>query len=129
MHFKYVSLLVNDQERAVRFYTSVLGFTKRADMPMGEHRWLTVTAPEGAAGVELALEPLAFPPSRVYQKALFDAGIPATALITHDIAADVARLKSHGVRFLGEPRALGIITAVLFDDTCGNLIQLVQPAS
>lgn len=97
-----------------------------ADIPMGPHRWLTVTSPDGIAGVELVLEPMAFPPARVYQKSLFEAGIPATALITSDIHADVARLKGLGVQFRGEPTDVGPVVVVLFEDTCGNLINLVQ---
>jgi catechol 2,3-dioxygenase-like lactoylglutathione lyase family enzyme len=128
MQIKFVSLLVDDQEQALRFYTDKLGFEKASDIPMGEYRWLTVTSPEGVAGAELVLEPMAFAPARSYQKALFEAGIPATALITHDIAAEVARLKAKGVQFRGEPVAMGPITVVLFEDGCGNLINLVQPA-
>jgi catechol 2,3-dioxygenase-like lactoylglutathione lyase family enzyme len=127
MQLKFISLMVEDQAHALEFYTSVLGFEKMADIPLGEYRWLTVTSPDGIEGVELVLEPLGFPPSRAYQKALFDAGIPATALITRDIAADVARLTARGVKFRGEPAAMGPIIATVFEDTCGNLINLVQP--
>ena len=127
MQLKFISLLIENQDSALAFYTSVLGFQKMADIPMGEYRWLTVTSPDGIDGVELVLEPMAFAPARVYQKALFEAGIPATALITRDIAADVRRLKARGVKFRGEPTSLGPITAVVFEDTCGNLINLVQP--
>jgi catechol 2,3-dioxygenase-like lactoylglutathione lyase family enzyme len=128
MQLKFVSIMVEDQDKALAFYTSVLGFEKMADMPMGEYRWLTVTSPDGIAGVELVLEPLGFPPSRAYQKAMFDAGIPATALITKDIVSDFKRLQSRGVKFRGEPKSAGPITSVVFEDTCGNLINLVQPA-
>jgi len=127
MQLKYISLLVDDQERALQFYTSVLGFTKMVDLPLGEYRWLTVTSPEGAEGVELLLEPMAFPPAQAYQRALYDAGIPATVFVTSDIHGEFARLTSAGVRFRGEPVVMGSITAVMFEDTCGNLIQLVQP--
>jgi predicted enzyme related to lactoylglutathione lyase len=127
MQIKFVSIMVEDQESALRFYTSVLGFEKMADIPMGEYRWLTVTSPDGVEGVELVLEPMAFPPARAFQKALFEAGIPATAFITKDIAAEVERLKAHGVKFRGEPKEMGPIAAVSFEDTCGNLINLVQP--
>jgi catechol 2,3-dioxygenase-like lactoylglutathione lyase family enzyme len=126
MQLKFISVMVEDQERALAFYTGVLDFEKMADIPMGEYRWLTVTSPDGLPGVELVLEPLGFPPARTYQKALFDAGIPATALITKDIAADVQRLKERGVVFRGEPAAQGPVTTVTFEDTCGNLINLVQ---
>jgi catechol 2,3-dioxygenase-like lactoylglutathione lyase family enzyme len=129
MQIKFTSVMVDDQDKALLFYTSVLGFTKMADIPFGKSRWLTVTSPEGAAGVELVLEAMSFPPSRTYQKARFDAGVPAAALITRDIAADVLRLTKLGVRFRGEPARMGPITAVLFEDTCGNLINLVEPAA
>jgi predicted enzyme related to lactoylglutathione lyase len=127
MQIKFVSITVEDQERALDFYTSVLGFQKMADIPMGQYRWLTVTSGDGIAGTELVLEPDAFPPAQIYQKALFEAGIPATAFVTQDIAAEVQRLKARGVKFRGEPARVGPITAVLFEDTCGNLINLVQP--
>lgn len=126
MQLKFISLMVSDQAHALDFYTRVLGFEKMADIPMGEFRWLTVTSPDGLAGVELVLEPMAFPPSKVYQKALYDAGIPATAVMTSDIQADVARLSARGVAFRGTPQRMGPITAVIFEDTCGNLINLVQ---
>jgi catechol 2,3-dioxygenase-like lactoylglutathione lyase family enzyme len=127
MQLKFLSVPVADQDAVLRFYTDVLGFTKMADLPMGRSRWLTVVSPDGIEGVELVLEPLGFPPAKVYQKALFDAGIPAIALISQDIHADYERLKSRGVIFRGEPQDAGLITTVLFEDTCGNLINLVQP--
>lgn len=128
MQLKFISLLVDDQAKALAFYTEKLGFEKMADLPFGEGRWLTVTSPDGLAGVELALEPSsAFLPLGVYQKALYDAGIPANAFITSDITAEFARLKARGVVFRGEPTLMGPITAVMFEDTCGNLIHLVQP--
>jgi catechol 2,3-dioxygenase-like lactoylglutathione lyase family enzyme len=129
MQITLTSVMVEDQDRALSFYTTVLGFEKKHDIPMGEYRWLTVTSPEGMAGVELLLEPLGFPPARVFQKALFEAGIPATAFMSKDIAAEYARLKELGVVFRGEPARMGPITAVIFEDTCGNLINLVQPAA
>ena len=129
MQIKLSSLTVTDQEKALHFYTTVLGFTKQADVSMGAFRWLTVSSPDGVPGVELVLEPLGFPPAAVFQKARFDAGLPATAFFTTDIAAEVQRLKAAGVRFRGEPTTMGPITAVVFDDTCGNLINLVQPAT
>ncbi len=127
MQIKFTSVMVDDQEKALKFYTEVLGFEKMADIPMGEYRWLTVVSPEGAEGVELVLEPMGFPPARVYQKALFEASIPLAALISKDIRSDYKRLKERGVVFRGEPQNQGIITTVLFEDTCGNLINLVQP--
>jgi len=129
VQIKFVSVLVENQEHALDFYTNVLGFQKMADIPMGEYRWLTVTSPDGIAGVELVLEPLGFEPARVYQKALFEAGIPATALTSSDIRADVKRLKDRGVVFRGEPQDMGPVTLATFEDTCGNLIHLAQPAA
>jgi catechol 2,3-dioxygenase-like lactoylglutathione lyase family enzyme len=127
MQIKFTSILVDDQDAALRFYTTVVGFEKMADIPMGQFRWLTVTSPEGIDGVELVLEPVSFPPAQVYRKALFEAGIPATAFTTKNITAEVARLKALGVVFRGEPVTRGPITSVMFEDTCGNLIHLVQP--
>ena len=127
MQIRLASVMVKDQAEALRFYTEVLGFVVKHDIPMGEFRWLTVTAPEGAEGVELVLEPLGFPPSRAFQEALYQAGVPATAFITADVRGEYERLKGRGVRFRGEPVAMGPITAVLFEDGCGNLINLVQP--
>jgi catechol 2,3-dioxygenase-like lactoylglutathione lyase family enzyme len=129
MQIKLASVMVDDQDKALRFYTTTLGFVKKADIPMGPFRWLTVSSPEGVDGAELVLEPMGFPPARIYQKALFDAGIPATAFITNDIQAEYGRLKELGVRFRGSSQGMGPITAVLFEDTCGNLINLVQPAA
>ena len=94
---------------------------------MGPFRCLTVNSPEGAQGMELVLEPMSFPPALTYQKALFDAGIPATALLTEDIQAEFARLQERGVKFHGEPKSMGPIISVVFEDSCGNLINLVQP--
>jgi catechol 2,3-dioxygenase-like lactoylglutathione lyase family enzyme len=129
MQIKLTSVMVEDQDRALHFYTTVLGFEKMADIPMGQYRWLTVCSPEGIAGVELVLEPLGFPPARAYQKAIFEAGIPAAAFITKDIAAEIQRLKAHGVKFRGEPANMGPVTFAMFEDTCGNLINLAQPAA
>jgi predicted enzyme related to lactoylglutathione lyase len=128
MQLKFISMPVEDQEHALQFYTTVLGFTKMADLPMGEYRWLTVISPDGIEGAELVLEPLGFEPARLYQKALFKAGIPANAFITKDVHAEVERLRSRGVKFRGDPVEMGPIKSVMFEDTCGNLINLVQPA-
>lgn len=127
MQIKFSSVMVDNQDKALQFYTGILGFKKMADIPMGTFRWLTVTSPEGVKGTELGLEPINFPAAQVYHKALFEAGIPAAALISSDIFADYRRLKSLGVVFRGEPVSMGPITSVLFEDTCGNLINLVQP--
>jgi predicted enzyme related to lactoylglutathione lyase len=129
MQIAPASVMVEDQDSALSFYTTVLGFEKKTDISMGQFRWLTVSSPEGVAGVGLELEPMAFPPARTYQKALFEAEIPATAFITKDMAAEFHRLIARGVKFRGELVKMGPITAVLFEDTCGNLINLVQPAA
>jgi predicted enzyme related to lactoylglutathione lyase len=129
MQITLASIFVENQDRALRFYTEVLGFQKKHDIPMGEFRWLTVISPEGIAGVELVLEPMAFPPARTYQKALYDAGIPATAFMSADIQTEYQRLKARSVKFRGEPTTMGPVTVVRFEDTCGNLINLVQPAA
>lgn len=127
MRINITSVLVDDQQKALKFYTEALGFQKMADIPVGEYRWLTVTSPDGVEGVELSLEPVGYPFARTYQKALYDAGIPFTAFTTNDIRGEVRRLREHGVIFRGEPENMGPIIAVMFEDTCGNLIQLVQP--
>lgn len=127
MRINLSSVMVDDQDKVLKFYTEKLGFVKMANIPMGDYRWLTVTSAEGAEGVELVLEPMGFPPARVYQKALFDAGIPLTAFISNDIRKEYKQLKGRGVVFRSEPQTMGIITSVLFEDTCGNLINLVQP--
>jgi catechol 2,3-dioxygenase-like lactoylglutathione lyase family enzyme len=128
MQIKIASVMVDDQDKALDFYTAKLGFQKMADIPMGaSYRWLTVVSPEGIAGVELALEPMAFAPARVFQKALYEAGIPATAFVTADVEAEAQRLRERGVVLRGEPVEMGPIKAVMFEDGCGNLIHLVQP--
>lgn len=128
MQLKFASVMVTDQDAALRFYTEKLGFTVKEDLRMGAFRWLTVTSPDGLPDVELVLEANDFPPSSVYQKARYEAGIPAIALVTSDIAGDVQRLVDSGVVVRGEPADLGFITAVSFEDGCGNLVNLVQPA-
>jgi catechol 2,3-dioxygenase-like lactoylglutathione lyase family enzyme len=128
MQIKFASVPVQDQAHALDFYTGVLGFATVSDLPAGDYRWLTVASPEGVEGVELLLEPMGFEPARDYQKALFEAGMPATAFVTADIAADFERLTAAGVAFRGAPVNAGPVTSVLFEDTCGNLINLVQVA-
>ncbi len=127
MRIQFSSILVEDQDKALKFYTEVLGFVKMADIPMGEYRFLTVASKDFPLDAQLALEATTFLPSKVYQKALFDASMPAASLITTDIEKDVAKLKAKAVKFLGEPRNAGQILTVLFDYTCGNLVNLVQP--
>ncbi|HQZ71967.1 MAG TPA: VOC family protein [Anaerolineae bacterium] len=127
MQIRHTSVMVDDQAKALQFYTSVLGFVPHTDIDMGAFRWLTVSSPEGAEGVELVLEPMGFEPARGFQKALFDAGIPATVFITGDMDAEMRRLKALGVVFRGEPANAGPIITAVFEDSCGNLINLVQP--
>ena len=127
MKIQLTTVMVDNQDVALAFYVGKLGFAKKHAIPMGPFRWLTVTSPDGIEGVELLLEPMDFAPARVYQKALFDAGIPATAFFTDDIAAEFARLKKAGVAFRSEPRDMGPVIAATFEDTCGNLVNLVEP--
>jgi predicted enzyme related to lactoylglutathione lyase len=126
MKIKLNSVMVENQDKALKFYTEVLGFIRKNDIPMGEARWLTVVSPEGPDDVELLLEPMGFPPARVYQKALFEAGIPLTAFAVDDIQAEYERLKKQGVKFTMEPTKTGPVTLAVCDDTCGNLIQIYQ---
>jgi catechol 2,3-dioxygenase-like lactoylglutathione lyase family enzyme len=128
IRIRLTSVMVDDQARAFDFYTKTLGFAVKRDIPMGEHRWLTLTAADEPDGVELLLEPnagLAEAPG--FQQAMYKAGVPATAFAVDDIDAEYERLKAHGVAFRGEPSKpqFGPSTVVL-DDTCGNLIQLFQ---
>lgn len=127
MRIKLTSIMVEDQERALRFYTEVLGFRKKLDLPAGEYRWITVVSPEGPSDLELALEPNANPAAKKFQEAMFSQGIPLAAFEVSDMSAEFARLKARGVAFKTEPTAAGPITLAVFSDTCGNLIQLYQP--
>jgi catechol 2,3-dioxygenase-like lactoylglutathione lyase family enzyme len=126
MKIKLNSVMVDNQEKARKFYTEVLGFVVSKDIPIGEDKWLTVVSPEGPADIELLLEPMGFPPARTYQKALFEAGIPATAFAVDDIQKEYERMKKLGVAFRSEPTKMGPTTVAVFEDTCGNLIQLYQ---
>lgn len=127
MRIKLSSIMVADQDRALKFYTEVLGFTTKHDIPVGEYRWITVVSPEGPDDLELVLEPNANPAGKTFQEALVAQGIPATAFETSDIAAETARLRARGVAFTMEPTAMGPVTIAVFADTCGNLIQIYQP--
>jgi predicted enzyme related to lactoylglutathione lyase len=120
------SVMVDDQEKAYKFYTEVLGFVKKNDIPLGEDRWLTVVSPEGPDDVELLLEPMGFPPARTYQIALFEAGIPLTSFAVDDIQKEYERMKKLGVVFKTAPTKMGPVTIAVFEDTCGNLIQMAQ---
>ena len=129
MRIVLASLLVDDQEKALKFYTEVLGFVKKRDIPMGESRWLTVVSPQGPEGVEMVLEPTGFAPAATYQLSLFLGGTPAIAFASDDIQAEYSRLKELGVTFRGEPQRNGPVLSVLFEDTCGNLVNLFQAGS
>ncbi|HVT99043.1 MAG TPA: VOC family protein [Acidobacteriaceae bacterium] len=120
------SMLVDDQEKALRFYTEKLGFVKKEDIPMGEHRWLTVVAPGDRDGVELVLEPDAHPAAGPFKKALVEDGIPYTSFGVDDVQAEYERLRAAGVVFTQPPVAMGPVTMAVLDDTCGNLIALAQ---
>ena len=120
------SVYVDDQEKALRFYTDILGFVKKADVPVGEYRWLTVVSPQGADGVELLLEPNANPAARQYQQALFEQRIPITSFAVSDIQREYTRLSALGVVWTQAPTEMGPAIVAVFDDTCGNLIQLAQ---
>ena len=126
MQIKFVGLPVADQEKALAFYTEVVGLSKAADIPMGTMRFLTVCGDEGIGGGQIVLESAPGTPKAAYQQAMFEIGMPVLALNTRDIAADVARMKAKGVAFRGEPADLGPIVSVLFEDGCGNLIHLVE---
>lgn len=126
MKVNLASVLVDDQQKALRFYTDVLGFQKKNDIPMGEARWLTVVSPEAPDGVELLLEPDAHPAARPFKDALVADGIPYTSFSVDDVEAEFQRLRGLGVRFAQEPAAMGPATTAVFDDTCGNLIQIAS---
>jgi catechol 2,3-dioxygenase-like lactoylglutathione lyase family enzyme len=126
MKIKLTSVFVEDQEKALRFYTNILGFIKKQDIPIGEFRWLTVVSAEGPDDIELVLEPNSNPTAKSYQQALFEQGIPLAAFAVDDIQVEYERLKALGVLFRSEPVAVGATTMAIFDDTCGNLIQIYQ---
>jgi catechol 2,3-dioxygenase-like lactoylglutathione lyase family enzyme len=126
MRIHLSSVLVDDQDKALHFYTEVLGFEKKMEVPLGEHRWLTVVSPEDPDGTELVLEPDSHPAVRPFKEALVRDGIPFTSFAVSDIRAEFERLRGLGVRFTQEPVAMGPVTTAVFDDTCGNLIQIAQ---
>ena len=126
MKIQLTSVFVDDQDKALRFYTDVLGFVKKNDLPVGEFRWLTVVSPDGPDEIELFLEPNDNPAARTYQAALFEQGIAANAFAVDDIEAEYRRLNDVGVAFRIEPTAAGSTTIAVFEDTCGNLIQIYQ---
>ena len=128
MRIKLTSIMVDDQEKALRFYTEVLGFKKKHDIPVGEYRWLTVVSPEGPDDLELSLEPNANPAGKTFQDAIFKQGIPITAFEVDRMDQEFSRLKKLGVMFTQEPTPAGPVIVAVCADTCGNLIQLYQRA-
>lgn len=120
------SVPVVDQDKALDFYTNILGFVKKTEVPVGEHKWLTVVSAAEQSGIELLLEPMGFEPAKQYQQALKEAGIPYTAFSVDDIEQEYNRLKELGVEFSIPPKEAGTVKIAVFDDTCGNNIQLMQ---
>jgi catechol 2,3-dioxygenase-like lactoylglutathione lyase family enzyme len=128
MRINLASVLVDDQEKALRFYTEVLGFKEKTNISMGEHRWITVVSPEDPDGVELVLEPDEHPAAKAFKEALVADGIPFTSFAVGDVRAEYERLRGLGVYFTQEPTDMGPVTTAVLDDTCGNLIQIAQQA-
>lgn len=126
MRIVVTSVFVEDQARALEFYTRVLGFVKKSDVPLGEARWLTVVSPEQPDGVELLLEPNSNPAARAYQAALLEQGIPCASFAVDDVQAEHTRLSHLGVVFRTPPTKMGPVTVAVLEDTCGNLIQMAQ---
>jgi catechol 2,3-dioxygenase-like lactoylglutathione lyase family enzyme len=126
MRIYVTSVLVDDQQKALRFYTDILGFVKKTDIPVGAARWLTVVSPDALQGPELLLEPDAHPAAGPFKAALVADGIPATSFAVDDVPAEFERLRRLGVRFTQEPVEMGGVTTAVFDDTCGNLIQIAK---
>jgi catechol 2,3-dioxygenase-like lactoylglutathione lyase family enzyme len=126
MRITLTSILVDDQAKALAFYTDVLGFQRKHDIPMGEHRWLTVVSPEAPDGVELVLEPDEHPAAKPFKAALVEDGIPFTSFAVNDVQREFERLRGLGVRFTQEPATMGPVTTAVLDDTCGNLIQIAE---
>jgi catechol 2,3-dioxygenase-like lactoylglutathione lyase family enzyme len=120
------SVLVDDQDKALKFYTEKLGFVKKTDVPVGDYKWLTVVSPAEPNGVELLLEPDQNPASKAFKKAIFEQGIPATSFAVDDIQQEYERMQGLGVEFTGPPTAMGPVTIATLNDTCGNLIQIAQ---
>ncbi len=126
MKIVLTSVYVGDQAKALAFYTDVLGFVKKEDVPIGEHRWLTVVSPEEPEGTQLLLEPDSHPAAVPFKQALMADGIPFTSFGVTDVKAEFERLKGLGVRFTQEPVHMGPVTTAVLDDTCGNLIQIAE---
>jgi catechol 2,3-dioxygenase-like lactoylglutathione lyase family enzyme len=129
MRINLASVLVDDQTKALRFYTDVLGFLPKEHVPLGEHAWITVVSPDEPTGTELVLEPSDHPAVAPFKAALVADGIPYTSFAVDDVAAEHARLVAAGVRFVQEPTDMGPVTTAVFDDTCGNLIQIASAST
>jgi catechol 2,3-dioxygenase-like lactoylglutathione lyase family enzyme len=128
MKIHLTSVFVDDQDKALRFYTDVLGFVKKTEVPMGEARWLTVVSPDSPEGTELLLEPDGHPAVGPFKQALVEDGIPFASFAVPDVHAEYERLRSAGVRFVQQPLEMGPVTTAVLDDTCGNLIQIASMA-
>src|SRR5262245_23865665 len=126
MRITLTSVLVDDKDKALRFYTDILGFQKKTEIPLGYRRWLTVVSPDDPDGTELVLEPDAHPAARPFKAALVQDGIPFTSFAVDDVREEFERLRALGVDFTREPTTMGTVTTAVFDDTCGNLIQIAQ---
>lgn len=126
LRINVTSVPVDDQDKALKFYTDVLGFQKKTEVPLGECKWLTVVSPASPDGVELLLEPDGHPAVGPFKKALVADGIPFTSFAVDDARAEYERLRGLGVRFTQEPTDLGTVVTAVFDDTCGNLIQIAE---
>ncbi|WP_142826379.1 VOC family protein [Planococcus soli] len=126
MNIIVTSLFVENQDKALEFYSGTLGFVKKHDIPMGEFRWITVVSPDHQQGTELVLEPNVHPAAREYQQKIFAEGVPATMFGVEDVQKEFERLLEHGVSFTIEPTEMGNVKIAVFDDTCGNLIQIAQ---
>ena len=126
MRIHITSVLVDDQERAHRFYTEILGFRTKVDIPLGDHRWLTVVSPEDPEGTQLLLEPNAHPAVPPFQAAMLEDGIPWTSFAVADVRSEFERLSAQGVTFTQPPVDHGPVITAVFEDTCGNLLQIEQ---
>lgn len=126
MKIKLTRVMVDDQDKALKFYTEVLGFVKKTETPVGEFKWLTVVSPEGQEDIELALEPMGYPAAKAFQSATYQAGLPFTVFFVEDVQQEYERMTKLGVAFRVKPTDMGWGVQAVFDDTCGNLIQLQQ---
>ena len=126
MRINLAGVFVDDQQKALRFYTETLGFRLKHNIPLGEHAWITVVSEEDPEGTEFLLEPDAHPAVPPFRKALVEDGIPSTSFAVDDVAAEYERLVAKGVRFVQPPTDLGSVVTAVFDDTCGNLIQIAE---